>query len=378
MVRSSVTLERKTVTVLRGVIKHPFGPRRGLSSRRSTDGCRPWARPSRRRLARRPRRRLDRWCPTPRLWERQRRSQPPRNRGQRPPSRPLLPAAVHPSWARSRGCGTGWPRRRESLPTPPSREILRARSVRAYRRLERLRPALSPTWRVRGSRGSSLRDARWRRSIAPPTRRQPLSALPLRRALRLCVPGLCIPVPDSPPCRVGFRSGGPRPRRPLRSPRPAAGSPSRTCWIHRALGAALSCISCSRHRGRYGCLLPRLRRAGMRAVRAEGSRSMSLAEPIHRERTYYGAVAFGVVNVLIRAIQRVSLSSFDTYATRLLTEPVALFKPSPRECQRHNEASHCQPPRIPGRRTCQEGAATPANPDAVGGHSERRFLRARY
>jgi hypothetical protein len=75
---------------------------------------------------------------------------------------------------------------------------------------------------------------------------------------------------------------------------------------------------------------------------------MSLAEPIHRERTYYGAVAFGIVNVLIRAIQRVSLSSFDTYATRLLTEPLALFKPSPRECQRHNGASHCQPPRIPG------------------------------
>jgi chromosome condensin MukBEF MukE localization factor len=34
---------------------------------------------------------------------------------------------------------------------------------------------------------------------------------------------------------------------------------------------------------RFDYLLPRLRRAGMRAVRAEDSRRLSLAEPIHRE-----------------------------------------------------------------------------------------------
>ena len=62
----------------------------------------------------------------------------------------------------------------------------------------------------------------------------------------------------------------------------------------------------------------------MRAVRGEGSRSLSLAEPIHRERAYCGAVArylLGIVGVLIRAIRRVSTSFVDTYATRLLTEP---------------------------------------------------------
>src|SRR5215207_1224101 len=287
---------------------HSFGPRRGPSSRRSADGCRPWARPSCRHQARRPRRRLDRWCPSPRRWERRRRSQPPRNRDRRPPGRPLLSAAVHPPWARSRGCGTGLPRRLEWLPTPPSRGILRARNVRASRRLERLRPVLSPTWRVRGSRESWLQDARWRRSIAHPTRRQPLSALPFRQALRPCALGLCTRVPDSPPCPAGSRSGGLRPRRPPRSPRLAAGSPSRTCWIHRALGAALSCIGCSRHRGKYECLLPRLRRAGMRAVRAEGSRSLSLAEPIHRKSAFYDAVSFDFVDLPIRAIRRVSMN----------------------------------------------------------------------
>ena len=46
----------------------------------------------------------------------------------------------------------------------------------------------------------------------------------------------------------------------------------------------------------------------MRAVRAEGSRSLSLAEPIHRERAYYHAFAFGIVYVLIRATQRASPS----------------------------------------------------------------------
>ena len=46
----------------------------------------------------------------------------------------------------------------------------------------------------------------------------------------------------------------------------------------------------------------------MRAVRAEGSRSLSLAEPIHRERAYYDAVALDIVDLPIRAIRRVSMN----------------------------------------------------------------------